>query len=90
MNLRRFAFESPAHPQRAGNLQLVARVSGAICGRIMSVWHRTQDIAPLIRATSQPSFPAKAGNPVCCGRSGLTAAVGILGRPVKPDDDVGD
>src|SRR5829696_4389850 len=42
------------------------------------------DIAPLIQAT----FPAKAGNPVRRGLSVLTAASGILGRPVKPDDDV--
>jgi hypothetical protein len=52
------------------------------------------DIAPLIRATFENvfrlSFPAKAGNPVRRGLSGLTAASGILGRPVKPDDDVGD
>jgi len=43
------------------------------------------DIAPLIRAAfgnaSQPSFPAKAGNPVRCGLSVTTPASGILGHP---------
>ena len=43
------------------------------------------DIAPLIRATFgntfQPSFPAKAGNPVRRGLSATTPASGILGHP---------
>ena len=52
------------------------------------------DIAPLIRASFENvlrlSFPAKAGNPVRRGVSAPTPASGILGRPVKPDDDGGD
>ena len=82
MNVRECAFGSSGHPQPAGKTlpQLVARMSEARCGSVMLRLAPAPDIAPLIRATfgntSQPSFPAKAGNPV---RRGLSAQL----RPLE-------
>ena len=67
----------------ATNMQCVARMSGAICGSVTSIWlwPRISFRSSTFGNTFQSSVPARAGNPVRRGRAPPAEVSAILGHP---------